>query len=384
VKVEVVGRDTIRTVARLSARRRAISLALAAALVVAATGTATARERAPRNVILMIGDGMGPAQITLGRRSLPAGATALALDSFPVTGLVRTDALDGTITDSAAAATAMAAGIKTLNGRIGMSAEGKSVLTILEAAKRRGRATGLITTTAIAHATPAAFAAHASSRDDRQAIAAQMLGEGIEVLIGGGRQDFLPQVRADKRDLLAEARSAGYAVATDEGSWRAADRLPLLALLAEDGLTTRPPEPTLADLVERALALLADDPDGFFLMVEGGQIDWRCHDNDATGAAEEMLEFDAAIGRVRAFAERRGQTLILVTGDHETGGLTLVSGDPGGAPPFRPSWGTDGHTAVDVPLFAAGPGSQRFAGFIDNTEIAKRIADLWGLPAPGR
>ena len=331
----------------------------------------------------MIGDGMGLAQITLGRRSLPAGA-ALALDSFPVTGLVRTDAAGGVITDSAAAATAMAAGVKTLNGRIAMSPDGRPVRTILEEAERRGQATGLITTTAIAHATPAAFAAHVIDRDDRQGIAAQLLGGGIDLLIGGGLEDFLPQDRADKRDLLAEARSAGYLVATDESSWRAANRLPLLALLAPDGLTTRAPEPTLADLVEKALGLIADDPDGFFLMVEGGQIDWRCHDNDAAGAAEEMLEFDAAIGRVRAFAERRGQTLIVVTGDHETGGLSLVTGEAPDSSPFRPAWGTKGHSAVDIPLYAAGPGSQRFAGFLDNTEIARRIADLWGLPAPGR
>jgi alkaline phosphatase len=173
-------------------------------------------------------------------------------------------------------------------------------------------------------------------------------------------------------------------VATDERSWSVANKLPLLALLAPDGLTTRSPEPPLADLVDRALGLLAEDPHGFFLMVEGGQIDWYCHDNEAAGAVEELLEFDAAIGRVLAFARRRGDTLVVVTGDHETGGLALVASEPANGPPFEARWATNGHSAVDVPLFATGPGAQRFGGFLDNTEIARRIADVWGLPPPGR
>ena len=353
----------------------------AAALWFARAGHASEPQPPPRNVILMIGDGMGFAQVTLGRRSLPAGATALAFDSFPVSGVVRVDAADSAITDSAAAATAMATGVKTLNGRIGVRPDGRPVRTILEDAERLGRATGLITTTAITHATPACFAAHVKDRGDRQTIASQMLGGGIDLLVGGGLDDFQPQHRADRRDLLAEARSAGYAIATDAASWRLTGRLPLLALLAPDGLTTRAPEPPLAELVARGLDLLALDPDGFFLMVEGGQIDWRCHDNDAAGASEEMLEFDAAIARASAFARSRGDTLVVVTADHETGGLSLVPGSAAGGTPFQAKWGTQDHSAADVPLFATGPGSARFAGFLDNTEIARRIADLWGLPA---
>ena len=253
----------------------------------------------PRSVILMIADGLGPASVTMAR--VCKGAP-LALDSFLV-GAIRTHATDALVTDSAAAATALAAGVKTRNGAIGMGPDGEPVETALELAQRRGKATGLVATSAITHATPASFAAHVRSRTMEAKIAVQELEHGVEVLLGGGSEQFLPVLqggrRLDGRDLLGEARELGYRIVADRDALLALDATPVLGLFHPEHMDfelDRPPEqPSLTEMTVKAIELLSANPDGFFLMIEGSRIDHAAHGKDAAGHLGDILEYDRAV-----------------------------------------------------------------------------------------
>lgn len=313
---------------------KAAALALLALLVgVAPAGAApriaaTPVGSAPRNIIFLIGDGMGPAAITLLRecQEIPTH-----LDSLLV-GVCRTYSADSRVTDSAAAVTALACGIKTKNTMIGLDPAGQPVANLLEGAQARGMATGLVATSRITHATPAGFAAHVPERARESDIAAQMLEHRVDVLLGGGRGFFLPADaggrRADGRNLLEEAGRAGYNVVDSRAELLKPLRAPLLGLFNRDHLTLeidRDPkeEPSLVEMTRAALDVLKRDPDGFFVMIEGSRIDHAEHDNDAGDTVREMRAFDDAVGAAVAFARRDGQTLVVVTADHETGGLTI-------------------------------------------------------------
>jgi alkaline phosphatase len=343
-----------------------------------------------RNVIFCIGDGMGLGQIALASMKAAGPGGRLWMERMPVTGLVRTYSANAKVTDSAAAGTALAAGIKTNNGVIGLTPGGKAYQTILEAAKANGMATGLVVTSTITHATPASFASHVSSRASEAAIAGQLLADRVNVLFGGGRKYFLPKsdpnsARKDDRDLIAEARQAGYLYVTtqqDLGSVRCAYVLGLFQL---DALTTKAPEPSLASLTSEAIRVLKNKnrktsrtKAGFFLMVEGSQIDWACHDNDPERTIRQTLLFDQAVHAAVDFALQDKHTLVIVTADHETGGLAILEGGKTNLDPAV-HWSTKGHTGSPVPIGALGPGAPRFAGVQDNTDIPKKIADLLGI-----
>ncbi|MEK6222717.1 MAG: alkaline phosphatase, partial [Chloroflexota bacterium] len=253
---------------------------------------------AVKGIILFIGDGMGNAQRTAGRWVTVGQNGIMAMDRMQVSGWMSTAAYQNPVTDSAAAATAMATGYITRNGRIGVDADEVAVPTILEQAKQRGWATGLVTTTPISHATPAGFAAHTTSRNNYELIASQMLNLEVDVMLGGGEEIWLPSgtpgcnpgngTRDDGRNLVEEAIGAGYTFVCSPAELAAVDTSNvsrLLGLFARDGLV-RPHSPSLADMTRIAIEILSRDEDGFFLMVEGGQIDWAGHDNDP----EDMLE----------------------------------------------------------------------------------------------
>ncbi|MEL6445313.1 MAG: alkaline phosphatase [Bacteroidota bacterium] len=299
----------------------------------------------PRNLIVLIPDGFGPTSQTMAREYLhEIEGRELVLDRI-LSGAVRTYASDSRVTDSAASATAYASGVKTYNGAIGLDATRAPVATILEAAEARGMATGLVATSRITHATPAAFAAHVPQRGMELDIAAQMLDQGIEVILGGGRPFFLPTDtntdyagrRDDGRDLVEEARERGYAVALDRAGFNAFSAIPLggadtappvLGLFSDSHLAyeiDRDPskEPSLAEMASFALAHLSTDPNGFFLMIEGSRIDHAGHGNDPVGHLHDIIAFDEAVAGALAFAEQDGETLIVVMADHETGGLSL-------------------------------------------------------------
>jgi alkaline phosphatase len=302
-------------------------LLLVLALVLALPAGAQPGPDRPHNVILMIPDGFGPASVTMARM---AKGAPLALDEF-LTGNVGTRSTDHYVTDSAAGATAHAAGIKTYNGAIAVDEEGRPVGTILQGARDRGMRTGLVTTTRLTHATPAAFAAHVPRRQMEEEIAAQMLDNRVDLLFGGGLRVFLPQPdgwRTDGRNLLDEAREAGYHVVLDTAALAAATTLPILGLLADSDLVLeidrhRTVQPSLAEMTRRALDLLADHPVGFFIMVEGGRIDHAAHWNDAAAHLREVLAYDEAVRVALDFARADGRTLVVSAADHETGGLTI-------------------------------------------------------------
>jgi alkaline phosphatase len=232
------------------------------------------------------------------------------------------------------------------------------------------------------------------SRKLEHKIAEQLLANRINVLFGGGEKFFLPQSdarsgRTDDTDLLAAAREAGYEFIETIEQLRSARAPYLLGLFQLDALKTRSPEPSLAELTEKAIQVLRQRPRstdasgraagrGFFLMVEGSQIDWACHSNDAKAAVRQTLLFDQAVSAAVDFALRDGRTLVVVTADHETGGLTLPGGgnEDKGDKELSVRWSTKGHTGSPVPIYAIGPGALRFAGVQDNTDIPRKIAQL--------
>ncbi len=386
------------------------------------------------SAILFIGDGMGPVQIRLAREA--GGGDPLAMERMPHSGFATTHSADKKVTDSAAAGTALATGHKTNNGMISVTPDGDRLTTILEHCRSRHKSAGIVTTDALHGATPATFAAHAPSRGMRLEIALQLAEARVPVMTGFWKDWFLPESaggsRTDGRDLIAEMRGAGYGVVFTSKELSEAKEPQLLGLF-DDGAQS----PTLSEMVTTALQRLGLNADGFFLITEGARIDWKCHGNDPAGALLDTREFDQAVAAALHYARRRGRTLVVVTADHETGGLSIEDPqrtsllDPvtlssealaaklnsdrtniaevlsahAGVDDLAPSelaaikqaeepsaaiaallseraglaWSTTGHTATPVRVFAEGPGADLFAGEMDNTDIPKRIAQALGL-----
>ncbi|VAW67360.1 Alkaline phosphatase [hydrothermal vent metagenome] len=341
-----------------------------------------------KNIILMIGDGMGAEHRRVARLIHKGESAELAMDRLAVKGQVRTSAFNGVLTDSAAAATAMATGQKTANGVIGLSPQLNHLENIIQAAQSRGKATGLVTTTQITHATPAAFVAHTGSRKNMSEIARQIGSSEVDVLMGGGEIYFLPDgdkgcfekkgVRKDKLNLIKMLQSSGYTYVCNQAALEKLNaRSPqrLLGLFAPEDLK-RPFSPELALMTRKSIELLSQNPNGFFLMVEGGQIDWASHGNESENVMQSLQGFDQAVEIAWDFVSSRDDTLLIVTADHETGGLQ-VNKQAGHEGPFISSsgqgffidWTTHDHTAVNVPLTADGPMSELLRGEIDNTYI---------------
>lgn len=353
-------------------------LALGGCTAASSGGRETPAPERPRSVILMIGDGVGVAYWT---------AANLAVDNlnikrFPVSGLVDTRSTSSRVTDSAAGATAYASGIRTYNGAIGVTPDTVPVPTVLELAKEKGLATGIVATSRINHATPAAFVAHVANRGWYADIAAQTARLQPNVVLGGGRDYFDGTRRPDSLNLLPSLME-DYAYADSPAALQAMDMDTvdmLLGLLAEvDMPGARERRVTLAEMTSDALAVLSHDPDGFFVMIEGSQPDWLGHDNaDLSLVADEVVDFDRAVGAALDYQERHPEVLIVVVADHETGGLAL---HPDAAGDFVANWTTTNHTAEWIPLFARGPGAARFGGVHDNYVVGRMIMDLLGLEA---
>ena len=367
-----------------------LTLALFASVLASAALAAPLADSA----ILLIGDGMGPAQIALARQA--GGGAPLTIETMPLSGLATTRSADRAVTDSAAAGTALATGHKTNNGMISVAPDGRRLATILERCQAMYKATGIITTDALHGATPAVFASHAESRGKRSGIALQMAESRVPVMMGFWKGWFLPKSeggeREDGRDLISKLRRDGYAVAFTREQLADASG-PRLVGLFDDGAHA----PSLAEMTTAALQRLGTSANGFFLMVEGARIDWECHAHDAAGAVLDTWEFDQAVAVALDYARQRGRTPVVVTADHETGGLIVEDPerlrqlgrnqpDPRKAAVASLStdqtglkWTTTGHTATPVRVFASGPGAARFAGDMDNTDIPKRIAEILGI-----
>lgn len=344
------------------------------------------------SIILFIGDGMGAEQRKAAQWYSYGLDGKLVMDSLPYTGLSMTHSANNLITDSAAGATAISTGMKTNNGVIALDPSLNELTTILELAKSKGMSTGLVTTTQITHATPAAFASHVESRNMMTEIALQMMNSGVEVLLGGGEDEFLPDTqnghypepgeRTDDRDLIAEAISNGYSYVYDDVSFSAINvntATKILGLFSDEGMV-RPFVPSIASMTNKAIDILKKNPNGFFLVVEGGQIDWAGHANDALNNILDTVAFDEAVSQGIKFAETDLNTLLIVTADHETGGMSLDLISSGQAdedgPYYMPdqtsfyvNWSSSGHTGVDVPVSSTGPLSELLVGVFENTYV---------------
>jgi alkaline phosphatase len=308
--------------------------------------TASAAEPAApasKNLIVLIGDGMGPAQVTAGRNYLKyiKGTDHLELDNYYV-GQATTFAdrgedggvvVSGIVTDSASAGTAFATGHKTYNAGISVSNEDISVpyASVIEAAEKAGKATGLVTTARITHATPAVYGSHVRSRDNESAIASQYLESGIDVLFGGGKQFFVTKDEKGKRsdkNIIGDFQAKGYELASDAASLNAVKGPKALGLFnsshVDYTVDRTDAVPTLAAMTEKALNILSQDKNGFAIMIEGGRIDHASHANDYPSTIQEVLDFDAAVKVAMDFAKKDGNTSVVITADHETGGLSLA------------------------------------------------------------
>jgi len=327
-----------------------------------------------KNVIFMIGDGMGMAQVSAARIRAVGPGGRLHMDRMPVTGFVTTYSEGSLVTDSGAAATALATGFKTGNGMISLLPDGRKLLTILEAARDKKMATGLAVVCNLPHATPAAFAAHVPSRDLYPQIYEQMIRAKVDVLFGSGGVGTTTQPSAE----ATQARENGYQVISDREQLRSAKNSPVVGLLPMEEPTKKSPQPMLAEMTAKAIELLNRNPKGFFLMVEGSDIDWASHGNDTAGAIRKTLLFDLAVKEALEFAARDKHTLVIVTADHETGGMAIVGGSADGVE-VGIGWTSKGHTGITVPLYAFGPGARRFMGVHDNTDIPRIFAQLLGI-----
>lgn len=337
-----------------------------------------------RNVVLLVGDGMGFSQMAATRLAYLGPDGRLAMERFPVSSWVWTYAAGTLLTDSAAAATALASGFKTLPGALGVSPRGRPHPTLAEAALGRGLGVGLVTTTAIVDATPAAFASHVASRREITAVADQMAASGIELLIGEGADPGSPRELELMRALIGRFRERGYRSATTWEELQAAvgGGGRVLGMLPGGSIADPETAPALVDLFDLAVDRLEASPDGFFLLVESEEPDTGGHRGDLPRVAAGIWELDRVARRAAELARRRGDTLVLVTADHETGALVLPGGEAGEPLPHR--WYSAGHTAAPVPLLAYGPGAGRFSGVLDNTEVPRILADLLGLDLFGK
>ena len=333
----------------------------------------------PKNIILLIGDGMGVTQITAG---LYSNGNKLNLEKFPIVGLHKSYASNDLVTDSAAGATAFACGVKTYNGAIGVDPDTMAVKTILEEAEEKGYATGMVATSTIVHATPASFIAHQKQRKMYEAIAADFMKTDIDYFVGGGKKYF-DRREKDTRNLVDELTAKGYHVSDyfkenlddiplsyDKNfAYFTADNDPLPVLQGRDYLKSAS---------TRAIKFLDKQKEGkFFLMIEGSQIDWGGHANNSDYIVSEMIEFDNVIGEVLKFAEKDGETLVIVTADHETGGYAINKGSTFDT--LVTAFTTDYHTADLIPVFAYGPGSELFSGIYENTAIYHKMRKAWGF-----
>ncbi len=375
-------------------RTTTLALVLAWILVMGSPLMGQDRGGAPmaRNLILIVADGGGVGTWTVARLAL---GDALAVARMPVVGLTDTRNSDGGLTDSAAGATALATGVRTFNRAIAVAPECRALLeedpdlsdrdpadcapvpTILEHAEEAGKSTGLVTTTAVTDATPASFVAHSPSRYIHRSLAPQLLASGVDVVLGGGREHFDGSEPTGAGDLLAAAcahadcpadAEALAAIASGEGR--------LIGLFADDEMPRAGSRtPDLPTMTRVALDRLSRNDEGFFLLVESEGTDSYQHDRDPLASIEaEIIELDRAVAVALDFADRVPGTLVVVTADHETGGLSITG--EASSPDRELRYTTGSHTHAMVPLFAAGPGAERLAGIRDNDEVGRILREL--------
>ncbi len=335
------------------------------------------KNQKPKNIILLIGDGMGLTQITAGMYSQ---GNSSELERFKCIGLQKTYADNDVITDSAASATAFSCGVKTYNNAIAVDKDTMPVKSILKYAQDNNMSTGLVATSTIVHATPACFFSSNKSRRNYEEIAVDMIGSGVDFFVGGGKK-FFDRREKDERNLISELENDGYYVShfaeqdiqeltpslDKKFGYLTADKDPIPVSGGRDYLI-----PASKMALEYLDAKSKDK--GFFVMIEGSQIDWGGHANLLDYVVSEFIEYDKVIGMALDFAEKDGNTLVIVTADHETGGLAIQPGSTMDS--LKAAFTTTKHSGTMVPVFAYGPGANNFQGIYENTEIFEKMKAL--------
>ena len=327
------------------------------------------------NVIYMIGDGMALPQVYA---AMLATDEEMTFSQFPYIGVVDTHSASNDITDSAAGGTALASDHKTKNGMVGMNPDTIPVKTVLEVMKEQGKETGIVVSCYVTHATPATFYAKVPKRSKYEDIAVQMAEtENLNLIIGGGMKHF--NQRKDSINLVERMEN--------ELGWKVYDTLAGIdvtckkyAVMANDNHMPKAAErgDFLPRAVKTALQTLDNAENGFFLMVEGSQIDFACHAHDSAWMMDEMMDFDYAIQVALDYAKEKGNTLVVVTADHETGGLTLIDKE-GKYSNVSFDYSTGSHSALPVLVYAYGPGAEQFTGWMQNRDIKAKILNACGL-----
>jgi len=310
-----------------------------------------------KNIILVIGDGLALNQITLSRIAIGGFDHRLFIDQLPYHGTSLTHSYDNVYTDSAAAATTWATGQKTKIKYLSINHKKEELRTITEMLDTKGYVSGVVATSSVTHATPAAFYAHTDNRYDYKDIANQLIYSPIEIALGGGEKFFDIDKITSTHHVITSSESLGKKL---EFSKR------IIGLFDKDGIERSDKNPTQRQMTNFALQHLKDKCNGFFLMTEGSQIDWAGHDNNASEMIEEFRDFDLTIKDLINFVNENKETLLIVTSDHETGGLQILrqNGDN-----VVIQWGTGRHTSIPVGVQAYGPGAELFQGLMDNTDI---------------
>ena len=332
-----------------------------------------------QNIILLIGDGMGLTQMST---AYYYGEDTPSFSRFKYIGLHQNAPIGKKITDSASGATAFSTGYKSFNSAIGVDKDSISRETILEWAEKNQKSTGLIATSSITHATPASFYAHVDNRGLAEDIALDYTKLKIDFAAGGGYKYF--NQRADGRNLFNEMKSKGVEIDTNAignnflpgnqyAYFLAPDAMPKMLDGRGDFLT---------DATAAALKHLSTNDQGFFLMVEGSQIDWGGHNNDADYLISELLDFDKAVDLALDFADKNENTLVIVTADHETGGLSLSAAKVFGKDDYgalKATFSTGGHSAALIPVYAYGNGAEDFIGIYQNNELFFKMMRAFGV-----
>lgn len=360
-------------------------LSVAFVLVLLLSFPALAETPQVKNVIMLIGDGMGVSHITAARIGADSPDVDLNLDTFKTIGLAKTHSASSLVTDSAAAGTALATGVRTNNGRIATDPDNRAMMSLMLLARDRGMGTGVAVTSKLTDATPSTYLVQAESRTFEDEIAEKIIQSGVNVLLGGGSETFgaHPFTKQPRKgSLISQAMEEGYLYVKDRDELLAlspSNTQNVLGLFSTGNLSYDqerfPVEPSLAEMTKTAIELLEGSPEGFFLMVEGSKIDKGSHYNMTEQVIGDTIAFDQAVGVALEYARSRDDTLVIVTADHETGGFGITGGSPDGSK-VNHAWLITDHTGAMVPVYAYGPGEAVFAGTQHLTDVAKKIAQL--------
>ena len=340
-----------------------------------------------KNVIYMIGDGMGLAHVSM--LMVENKYEPTAFDRAQNVALIKTYSSNNRVTDSAAAGTALATGYKTNNSMIGMTPDSVAVESIMAKAQRAGFATGLAFTCYLQHATPAAFYAHAEHRDSMRMITADFVKSGVDVALGGGRALVDRYFAKQDKNYVDEMSALGYQVVLSTDELAQVEQGKVLGLVADYNMpkALEGRGDFLVQATKKALEVLsnnvaAENKKGFMLMVEGSKIDYRAHANDPEGLLAEMRDFNECVMAAMDFADNNPGTLVVVCADHETGALGLVSNKTDfklSESGIRYTFGTSSHSGTMLPVYLYGTGAEKFNGIMNNTDIAKQLMELLDL-----